>query len=52
MYKKAGELLLRLGYQAAAEKLTVVLLKARGLIEVGPEDEKTSPGSDFRCKLS
>jgi len=44
MYRKAGELLLRLGYQAASEKLTVVLLKVRGLSEVGNEDEKVAPG--------
>jgi len=35
---------LRLGYLPSAEKLTVVLLKARSLREVGPEGEKKIPG--------
>ena len=44
MSEKAGDILLRLGYLPSAEKLTVVLLKARFLNEVDADGEKKPPG--------
>ena len=38
---------MRLGYLAKAEKLTVVLLKARNLKKVGKDHTKLSPGEVY-----
>ncbi|XP_076820433.1 synaptotagmin-5-like [Clavelina lepadiformis] len=49
--ERAGDILLRLGYLPSAEKLTVVLLKARSLKEVGPEGDKKPPDPYIRVAV-
>lgn len=44
MRERAGDLLLRLGYLRSAEKLTVVILRARNLNSIGGDGEHKQPG--------
>jgi len=44
---KYGDVLLRIGYLPNSEKLTIVLLKARNLVKIGPDDEKILPGTSL-----
>nr|XP_002128383.1 synaptotagmin-5-like isoform X1 [Ciona intestinalis]XP_026694322.1 synaptotagmin-5-like isoform X1 [Ciona intestinalis] len=48
---KNGDILLRLGYLPSAEKLTVVLLKARNLLESRPEKEARLPDPYIRVTV-
>nr|CAB3266767.1 synaptotagmin-5-like [Phallusia mammillata] len=48
---QSGDMLLRIGYLPSAEKLTVVLLKARSLNEVETDGERRAPDPYIRVSI-